>query len=48
MTAVASNATETDPIEHYFGQPWSDGLPVVVPTPEKVAAIVDVLGGDPE
>jgi hypothetical protein len=48
MTAVASNATETDPIEHYFGQPWSDGLPVVVPTPEKVEAIVDVLGGDPE
>src|ERR1700754_4293454 len=48
MTTVTSAVTEQDPIEHYFGQPWSDGLPVVVPTPEKVAAIVDVLGGDPE
>lgn len=37
-----------DLIEHYFEQPWSDGLPVVPPTPEKIAAVVDALGGEPE
>ena len=36
-----------DLVEWYFRQPWSDGLPVVPPTPEKVAAMVDALGGDP-
>ena len=37
-----------DPVEYYFEQAWSDGLPVVPPTPEKVAAIVAVLGGVPD
>ena len=31
----------SDPIEHFFAQPWSDGLPVVVPTEERLA---DMLG----
>ena len=35
-----------DLAEWYLTQPWSDGLPVVAPTPEKVAAMVDALGGD--
>jgi hypothetical protein len=38
----------TDLVEWYFAQGWTDGLPVVPPTPEKVAAIVAVLGGEPD
>jgi hypothetical protein len=38
----------TDLVEWYFSQPWSDGLPVVPPTPEKIAAVVELLGGDPD
>lgn len=44
------NAAEARPdedlVEYYFERPWSDGLPVVPPTPEKVAAMVAALGGD--
>ena len=35
-----------DLVEWYFEQGRSDGLPVVPPTPEKVAAMVEALGGD--
>src|SRR5579872_2768468 len=38
----------TDLVEWYFDQDRTDGLPVVPPTPEKVAAIVAALGGDPD
>ncbi len=37
-----------DPVEYYFEQAWSDGLPVVPPTQPKIDAIVEVLGGDPD
>ena len=44
-----SDAVEIgDAIETYFEQPWSDGLPVVPPTAEKIAAVVAALGGEPE
>ncbi|BBX75707.1 hypothetical protein H7H78_00270 [Mycobacterium shinjukuense] len=46
MTAITT--AERDLVEYYFDQPWSDGLPVVPPTPEHVAAVLDVLGGDPK
>jgi hypothetical protein len=39
---------EVDLAEWYLSQPWADGLPVVPPTPEKVAAMVDALGGEPQ
>jgi hypothetical protein len=39
---------DVDLAEWYLAQPWSDGLPVVTPTPEKVAAVVQVLGGEPQ
>jgi hypothetical protein len=48
MTAVATRADERDLVEHYFDQPWSDGLPVVPPTPDRIAAVLDVLGGHPK
>ena len=38
----------TDLVEWYFGQGWTDGLPVVPPTGEKVAACIAALGGEPE
>jgi hypothetical protein len=44
-TAVES---DTDLVEYYFEQGWTDGLPVVPPTPEKIEAMVEALGGDPQ
>lgn len=41
-------APGTDLVEYYYARGWTDGLPVVPPTPEKVAAFVDALGGDPD
>ncbi|HXC92159.1 MAG TPA: hypothetical protein VNV18_18510 [Stellaceae bacterium] len=37
----------TDLVEWYFEQGWTDGLPVVPPTPERVDEVVAALGGDP-
>lgn len=37
-----------DLVEWYYEQGWTDGLPVVPPTPEKVVAMVRALGGEPE
>ncbi|MGH7716369.1 MAG: hypothetical protein ACREML_10290, partial [Vulcanimicrobiaceae bacterium] len=53
MTTIASKLDRTpttpeDLVEYYFEQAWSDGLPVVPPTPEKVDAVVDMLGGEPD
>lgn len=41
-------AADVDLAEWYYEQGYSDGLPVMVPTPEKVAAMVEALGGDPD
>ena len=38
---------QIDLVEWYFEQGWTDGLPVVPPTQETVAAMVAALGGDP-
>lgn len=51
-TATATATTETvdaatDLVELYFERGWTDGLPVVPPTPAKVDAMVAALGGDP-
>ena len=37
----------TDLVEWYFERGWTDGLPVVPPTSERVAEFVAALGGDP-
>jgi hypothetical protein len=39
---------DTDLIELYYERGWTDGLPVVPPTPEKIAACIAALGGDSE
>ena len=38
---------DTDLVELYYERGFTDGLPVVPPTPAKIAAMVDALGGDP-
>lgn len=38
----------TDLVEFYFENGWTDGLPVVPPTRERLAAILDALGGEPD
>ena len=40
--------TDTDLVEWYFEQGWTDGLPVVPPTGERIAACIKALGGEPE
>ena len=43
---TATGSDQVDLVEWYFEQGWTDGLPVVPPTPETVAAMVEALGGD--
>src|SRR5262249_24849252 len=38
----------TDLVEWYFEQGWTDGLPVVPPTADKVDAMIAALGGGPD
>jgi hypothetical protein len=35
-------------VEFYFEQGWTDGLPVIPPTREKIVAILDALGSEPD
>ena len=41
-----SGANDVDDQELFFDRGWTDGLPVVIPTAEKVAAMVAASGGD--
>jgi hypothetical protein len=45
---LSSVPAGTDLVEWYYQKGYSDGLPVVPPTPEKLAAMLDALGGEPE
>jgi hypothetical protein len=47
-TSASQVADDVDLVEHYFERGFTDGLPVVPPTPDKVAAMVAALGGEPE
>lgn len=48
MTTAPEAVGDTDVVEWYYEQGWTDGLPVVPPTPAKVAAMVEALGGSPD
>ncbi|MCH9046079.1 MAG: hypothetical protein IIA40_08225, partial [SAR324 cluster bacterium] len=49
LSSITSRVPEgTDLVEWYFEQGFSDGLPVVPPTPDKVEAMVAALGGEPQ
>ena len=37
---------DVDLVELYFERGWTDGLPVVPPTQDKINAVVQALGGD--
>jgi hypothetical protein len=37
-----------DPVEFFFAKEWSDGLPVVPPTEERLAAMLGAIRRDPE
>ena len=45
---TVANGDPVDPVEWYFDRGWTDGLPVVPPTRDKVDAFVAALGGAPE
>ena len=44
---VYINGTMDDAIELCFERGWTDGLPVVPPTPKKVLAFLDVIEQNP-
>ena len=44
--ATAAPPAGADLIEWYYAQGYSDGFPLVPPTPEKIAAVITALGGD--
>ena len=37
-----------DPVEFCYEQGWTDGLPVVPPTEDRVAAMLEAAGGEPD
>src|SRR3954471_3129671 len=45
---VSRVPSDTDLVEWYFEQGWTDGLPVVPPTREAVDVAVASLGGVPD
>lgn len=45
--AAATPADGTDLIELYYERGYSDGFPLVPPTPGKIGAVLDALGGEP-
>ncbi len=47
-TLTIQDSATTDPVEEYFERGWTDGLPVVPPTRDKIDAVVAALGGAPE
>jgi hypothetical protein len=47
-TGVTRVPAGTDLVEWYFEQGWTDGLPVVPPTRERIDACLAALGGDPD
>ena len=46
-TKVKALPDDADLVEWYYEQGYSDGLPVVPPTPAAIDAMVQALGGDP-
>ena len=47
VSQLATTELADDVIENYFEMGWTDGLPVVPPTREKIDLFVAALGGDP-
>ena len=47
LDPAPSELASADLVELYFERGWTDGLPVVPPTQDKIDAVVAALGGDP-
>ena len=47
MAASVQLAQDIDPVEYCYQQGWTDGLPVVPPTPERVNAMISTVERDP-
>ena len=47
-THILSTTSPLDAIEICYERGWTDGLPVVPPTPDRVAALLDFAGLDPK
>ena len=45
---IISRGSPHDAIENCYERGWTDGLPVVPPTPERVSALLDFVGLDPK
>src|SRR5215470_15665068 len=43
---LSRDVADVDLVELYFERGWTDGLPVVPPTRDKIDAVVQALGGD--
>ncbi len=41
-------SAQPDPVEYFFDKEWSDGLPVVVPTQERIDAMLAATRRDPD
>ncbi len=48
MSVASTIDTDVDLVEYYYDQGYSDGLPVVPPTQEKIDQVVQALGGEPD
>jgi hypothetical protein len=46
-SAVSTMPAGVDLVEYYYERGFSDGLPLVPPTQEKIDGIVARLGGEP-
>src|SRR5271169_2815288 len=46
--SLSIEPADVDLAELYFERGWTDGLPVVPPTRDKVDAVVQTLGGNPD
>jgi hypothetical protein len=47
-TSVVMRGSLDDVIEHFHEQQWTDGLPIVPPTPSRVDAFLDMVDRDPD
>ena len=47
QTHILTRSGPIDAIEDCYARGWTDGLPVVPPTPDRVAALLDFAGMEP-
>ena len=48
QTHILTRSGPIDAIEDCYARGWTDGLPVVPPTPDRVAALLDFAPNKPQ